>query len=479
MPIRWRIFIDTRLVAPRPKESSCGDSGPAGIGAVLNAAIVDLDWTVNAAGERYFALMDEWTTEVEGSTDATGQFEFRGFRGSYLVTTTDTFGFVNHHLIPLLKKGGTAQFNATASPFHESLTLHGTEDDDVFELDLSIPGQVVHNGKKIFLDFDITPNRILFESHGGDDRLVIKTRDSAKSYMVNGIRLYDRATHDEIRFGDIANIEIYSAHPDDRVIFLDTAGDDVMETFPDLSIFTTPQQTISVHEFEEITAFSSRGSDELLVFDSAEADVIWTNLNVFRIDDGENFRRFTGFDTVEMASAAGADTLTLRIPNGEKEIELGPDFVDVTFEETEPKQFLFLDVPSMTFLGSQGNSDRVQVTGNDSDDTLRIIPTGTLYFGDGFSSFFNGFFRGFESSPESTGLGRLIFRDTPGNETVTVNENNIEISGASGSHSLQNVGRSSLFSEAGGEDNALLTNPSSSVRLYGDWNTSSPPQNNF
>ena len=444
-----------------------------------DAAIVDLDWTVNAAGERYFALMDEWTTEVEGSTDATGQFEFRGFRGTYLVTTTDTFGVVNHHLIPLLKEGGTAQFNATASPFNESLTLHGTEDDDVFELDLSIPGQVVFNGKQISLDFDITPNRILFESHGGDDRLVITTRENAKSYMVNGIRVFDRATEDEIRFGDIANIEIHSANPDDRIIFLDTAGDDVLETFPDVSIFTTDLQKISVHEFEEITAFSSRGSDQLLMFDSPEADVIWTNLNVVRIDDGQNFRRFTGFDTVEMASSAGADVVTLRIPNGEKEIELGPDFVDVTFEETEPKQFLFLDVPSMTFLGSQGNSDRVQVTGNDSNDTLRIIPTGTLYFGDGFSSLFNGFFRGFESSEDSTGLGRLIFRDSSGNETLAVNGNDIEISGASGSHSLKNVGLSTLFSEAGGEDNATLVNPSSSVRLQGNWNTSTPPQDNF
>ena len=48
-----------------------------------DGAIVNQDWTLNAAGQRYQQLMDEWTTVVEGTTDQRGMFSFRGFHGTY------------------------------------------------------------------------------------------------------------------------------------------------------------------------------------------------------------------------------------------------------------------------------------------------------------------------------------------------------------------------------------------------------------
>jgi len=48
-----------------------------------NAAIVDLDWTINEAGQRYLDLMDEWSTEYAGQTEASGDAAFRGFHGDY------------------------------------------------------------------------------------------------------------------------------------------------------------------------------------------------------------------------------------------------------------------------------------------------------------------------------------------------------------------------------------------------------------
>jgi cellulose 1,4-beta-cellobiosidase len=49
---------------------------------------VNQNWTLNAAGQRYLALMDEWKTDVTGTTGATGKFAFRGFQGSYKLTVT-------------------------------------------------------------------------------------------------------------------------------------------------------------------------------------------------------------------------------------------------------------------------------------------------------------------------------------------------------------------------------------------------------
>ena len=44
-----------------------------------NAGLAHRDWTLNEAGKRYEALMEEWTTEVSGQTDADGVLSFRGF----------------------------------------------------------------------------------------------------------------------------------------------------------------------------------------------------------------------------------------------------------------------------------------------------------------------------------------------------------------------------------------------------------------
>jgi len=57
-----------------------------------NAAIVDGSGsgtrTLNAAGIRYEALMDEWTTNDSSITDSNRNADFRGFYGKYRVTLT-------------------------------------------------------------------------------------------------------------------------------------------------------------------------------------------------------------------------------------------------------------------------------------------------------------------------------------------------------------------------------------------------------
>jgi endo-1,4-beta-xylanase len=51
-----------------------------------NCHIVNADWSLNEAGRRYEALLKEWTTEAEGTTDASGIMTFRGFHGVYDIT---------------------------------------------------------------------------------------------------------------------------------------------------------------------------------------------------------------------------------------------------------------------------------------------------------------------------------------------------------------------------------------------------------
>ncbi len=55
-----------------------------------DAALFDQDWTINEEGRRYEALLAEWTTHAEATTDAAGVARFRGFFGDYRVTRGDT-----------------------------------------------------------------------------------------------------------------------------------------------------------------------------------------------------------------------------------------------------------------------------------------------------------------------------------------------------------------------------------------------------
>ncbi|MGA2916506.1 MAG: endo-1,4-beta-xylanase [Sedimentisphaerales bacterium] len=48
--------------------------------------IVNSDWTLNQTGQKYEALMDEWTTKDANITDLNGKTGFRGFHGTYEIT---------------------------------------------------------------------------------------------------------------------------------------------------------------------------------------------------------------------------------------------------------------------------------------------------------------------------------------------------------------------------------------------------------
>ena len=54
----------------------------------VDCHIVNTNWTLNAAGRKYEALLDEWTTNDSSITDSNGNADLRGFYGTYTVTLT-------------------------------------------------------------------------------------------------------------------------------------------------------------------------------------------------------------------------------------------------------------------------------------------------------------------------------------------------------------------------------------------------------
>jgi len=74
-----------------------------------DAALLDADFTVNAAGQRYRALRDEWWTNAAGTTGAAGEVVFNGFYGDYAVVLSDGMGAPETHFLSF-ERGGPTTF---------------------------------------------------------------------------------------------------------------------------------------------------------------------------------------------------------------------------------------------------------------------------------------------------------------------------------------------------------------------------------
>ena len=189
-------------------------------------------------------------------------------------------------------------------------------------------------------------------------------------------------------------------------------------------------------------------------------------MNSVEIAVGESSRSFSGYSEFELDSTSGLDEFVVRAPAGNETIFVSPDSIEMFVAQ---EQFRFLNVPVALFFAEEGAFHHVEIIGNDEDESVRINPARCIYCGDDFDYIFSADYRSIASMEESGGFDRLIFRDTPGNESLVVNGKSIEISGDSGTHSFNHLDRAAVFSEAGGEDSASLTDPDATVRLTGDW----------
>jgi GH35 family endo-1,4-beta-xylanase len=75
-----------------------------------NAHLVDNSWNLTVRGQRYEALMDEWTTNDSNTTDGSGKVSFRGFHGTYRIKLSKTGQPTEIYTIELAPGETPAQF---------------------------------------------------------------------------------------------------------------------------------------------------------------------------------------------------------------------------------------------------------------------------------------------------------------------------------------------------------------------------------
>lgn len=83
---------------------------------IRNSDLMNADTTLNAAGQRLVALLNEWTTHATGPTAADGRYTFRGFQGTYTITVTPPGGAAIIRQLEVPLDATTAQLTISLAP---------------------------------------------------------------------------------------------------------------------------------------------------------------------------------------------------------------------------------------------------------------------------------------------------------------------------------------------------------------------------
>ena len=436
-----------------------------------NAALVEENWELNAAGEKYFELVDEkWTTTITSglNSNSVGEANFRGFHGDYLVTMTDPSGVKNYHFVSVPPGSGELEVELVINSVPDSLTVYGTDGDDLFEYDLGDTSKVFVNKEPIFLSSladDITS--VYLQGLGGTDHLEVKTKEADGRARIIDRELTWIDDGSTVGYTNIETVNLVAQTSGSTARIFDSAGDDTFESYADQSTFTTRRTSITVKGFRNVYARSRVGNDTATLFDSIDVDTIYSDMSAVNVQGISGNRRAIKFPQTEVVSIVGNDKMNLVLPKDAKTISVSPAEATVTLNEVTHR---FTGIPRVTIRGADENTDTVLLTGSAGDDTLRIKPESTLFDGADFQYYFIGI-PNFKTAPgqDLGGTDRLIFFDTAGSEILNAFGDNVVISGPGYSHDLRFFDIINAYSQSGDEDTAVESSPNGRLRLIGEW----------
>ena len=278
-----------------------------------DAAIVDIDWTINDAGQKYFELMNEWTTQV--STSVSGGINtvgFRGFYGTYHVTTTDSSGIVNHHLVTLQpgEVGAQEIVLRLSSKASNVLNIYGTEEDDLFEFDFGQPDLITINGSIAALPVTTTSQNLQLSGLSGDDAIEVNGTGYRQNYLISDAGIINSSSGQAIFYDAVESIDFYAGYPTDRIVVVGTPEQELYFSSQESTVCQYADKTISVINFENVLCRSNGGNDIGVISDSEEFDYLNCNFRDFlSIRSETNLRRFYDFGETIFSSSGGNDFL--------------------------------------------------------------------------------------------------------------------------------------------------------------------------
>ncbi|MFK7767006.1 MAG: endo-1,4-beta-xylanase [Mariniblastus sp.] len=434
-----------------------------------DASLVDLDWTINPAGQRYLDLMEEWSTNFSSNTKTAAELEFRCFHGDYLLTTTDpNTDTVNHHLIRV--EPGTSPLQRTLVTSYEDqvLLIYGSESDDVFSYDMENPSKVQINATSVLIPQGF--GSIQFVGLAGEDSLNVKSKTASANFYTTASSITPTGSLNRVRFSGIETVSFIAQNQSSSTTLAGSLDDDTVFSYSDSTVLLTPSVSLSVEGFKTVRSISNSGSDVAFVYDSPNNDVISYDPNSAKttITHDTIHRTFRGFTETLVDSTAGVDIAYLYLPTGSKVIDVSPETTSLSIDDELVE---FTGIPSTFLYGSDdpnGLTDNVNILGSDQAERLRIGQATTLYESTSFRKLFVGVDQ-ISNSTDTTGNDVLLFFDSTDDDQVSVIQDATTITSASLTHSLQHFDTIRFYGTQGGQNSATLDQPSASVSLIGDW----------
>lgn len=441
-----------------------------------DSAIVDLDWNINAAGQKYFDLMREWSTEISTSvSDGDSSFGFRGTHGNYLITTTHN-GIESFHVVSLVpdNAGNAAQFSLALpddSAAAATVMVHGGTEDDTATYDFHYPQRIVINGVTSKLNLPMSSFKVGFAGAAGDDRLRVVTDLQPELLVAFPSRVLSAGKDVEIQFSDVENVEIVSSSTADRLVVNDSEGDDMFRSSVLQTEVDFGDHQITAAGFNSVVCRSRKGGfDTAIVEDSANNDNVRTNgVDSMDVRTGQLLRRFFDFEKVEMTSTAGNDTILGIVAGEALSIDVA---VDRAGFESANSSIVFTDFHFAKLVSNAVSPQVVSVDLSVSDsadkvvlaqDIITVREAADLRFS----------LRGFtEVSSVLGGNDHLLLRDSRWDDQLLVSDSGFSFRNRRQNFTGEGNGSILAVSRNGGDDVAEVQEATNfQLNLIGDWQT--------
>lgn len=433
-----------------------------------DASLIESDWTINAAGQKYLDLMKEWTTELDGISDVNGDFEFCGFHGTYLIRTTnpDT-GRTNLHLVDVSPGNGDLTVELEIKDgADESLTVYTTDGDDVLNYDLSRPNQFELNSRKIFIDPEIEFSSIWFSGGDGEDRIQFISKPVPSHLHLTSNSVYTYQSDQHFFFDGFENATCIAIDPKSTLTLADTPAADMLVSYPNSTSLQTPDILIRGTDFRTVYARSTMGDDIAAMYGTESTDYVSCDFSKVTYRNGSSRRHAIGFPTNIAVGDPVRDILHLHMDESVKNTTCEPDRVLISNERFSLQAE---DFRRTTFFKPHPGRETVQLVGDSNDERIVGFPDIKVWQSISTFAIFHNNNWEFRYPADSGGSDELIVYDSPSDDRVDINQHQILVDSVD-TYRIDYFDRIRAYSREGGADRATVNSATMRYDLYGNWN---------
>lgn len=437
-----------------------------------DSAIVDQDFTVNAAGQRYFELIDQWTTNLSTSVSGiVSQVEVDAFHGNYMVTTTRN-DIRQHHVFSVAPQDtdspqGTVLEISDDPQADGSYVIYGTPGDDVFTFDFDNPTAIEINGVLSNIPGMASQPTFTVVGSDGHDRFEVFGGDATKRYLLSLRRLAVIGQGTQIFFPQMEDFRCVAGTDDDQIIIADSVIDDEFVSSLERTDWLFDGRTLTAEGFNNVVCRARNGNDKVTIDDSQGTDQIRSDFESFVvIRSGDVVRQFRDFEINELVASFGDDVLLGVLPDGATQ-------VTASMNESEFAQggnvYRFSGV-SDTRISAAGDAEHVavlDVSGDPASDTV-FISGETVSVRQATTIGFR--VSGVRSIRSITGTNdRLIFQDSQGDDTVHADSDGFQFSNSVFEIDAEGLGVTIAIANQAGANVAVVVGNPFRFRLVGNW----------